>query len=517
MSKDSDHPTAGPPEDADENLRRLLELQLVKIRCEASAARLDAQAAEIELMMRKMRGTQPTNKSTEPRFEGPKHVIHRVDTAQSQPMSAPKRFSTWDEVHAAQQRFKSVAFRSPSPAPISLTPISPTPISPTPFTRFDSAGHAVPRPRFLDLDSGESTEAPLPEVDEDVCTERPGVEADPEPKKRFIGEETSAPLASVDLEDVQIDEDDDEAEHASKRRRPSAIVFSAVMHVVALLVLAGIGLKTHTPKDQVALSASATSASETAIENFEIETSEAVPETEVADPMASDTEFEISPIGELAVTQFSPDAAPTAPTSMASLSSSASSAASAMSMKSVSNKKMEFCGVEGGGNHFVYLVDSSGSMHEAFDSAIEALLGSIDLLTPDQRFYVIVYDKKPDYMRLSDPNVDEPRSVFATDENKQALKRWVRRVTRDLGWAPYEPVKFALEMRPDVIFLLSDGEFTQKFEDMLAEENVVTNLFGDSKPISIIHTIAYHSKVGESGMKRIAKQHGGQFRYVPKP
>ena len=172
---------------------------------------------------------------------------------------------------------------------------------------------------------------------------------------------------------------------------------------------------------------------------------------------------------------------------------------------------MQFCGVEGGGNHFVYMVDSSKSMGEAFESARRELLASIDLLKPDQRFYVVFFDADPDYMRLSDSNTDEPRSVNATPQNKAALRRWARRVKQDFGRAPKDPIKFVLTLKPDAIFLLSDGEFPQSFEDFVKEENRVENLFGDSHPISIVHTIGYYSKEGESRMRRIAKQYNGQY------
>ena len=55
------------------------------------------------------------------------------------------------------------------------------------------------------------------------------------------------------------------------------------------------------------------------------------------------------------------------------------------------------------------------------------------------------------------------------------------RIEMDRGRAPYEALRFALQLRPDVIFLLSDGEFPQGIEDLLREENKVENLFGNSK------------------------------------
>ncbi len=297
---------------------------------------------------------------------------------------------------------------------------------------------------------------------------------------------------------------------------PPPWLVSAVVHVGVLFLLAAIGLQTQRPRDQVALSASAAESNEVSMETIEIDSSQ--PETEPTEPTPSETEYELSPVGELAATDFAPDAlsAPPAP-ALSAMTSSQLSSAAALSLKSDSNAKIQFCGVEGGGNHFVYLVDSSGSMGQGFESARAELLASIQVLKPDQRFYVVFFDAESDYMRLSNADTDEPRSVNATPANKAALKRWAMRISMDRGRAPYEPLRFALGLKPDVIFLLSDGEFPQGIEDLLREENKVENLFGESHPISIVHTISYHSQEGESRMRRIAEQNKGQYRYIPQP
>ncbi|TWU49132.1 vWA domain-containing protein [Rubripirellula reticaptiva] len=510
---------------SNDEIRRMLELQLAKIRGEASAARLEARAAEIELMIQRLRQNQPTGDASVP--AAAPASIRRIDSPDLQ-VSTPRRFESWNAVRAARgQSIASAMSHSagslqsdspivPAASDVVTPPVLPSPPrdkrepnrqpeSSSPIVRYDAGSASVRRPRFLASDQDE--------VETNV---------DDQPAELpFVVDAESRPAlgASLDASPVLIEEDDDDArEDETQRRRPAAFLVSAVVHVVVLILLAGIGFSTHVPKDQVALSASAASANEESVETFEIKTSESMPEVEVTEPVPSETEYELSPIGELAATKFSPNAPAAPPTAMAAvMSSSSTSAASAMSMKSVSNKKMEFCGVEGGGNHFVYLVDSSGSMGDGFESARAALLASIDLLTPEQRFYVVFFDANPDYMRLSNANQDEPRSVFATAENKAALRRWAMRITEDRGKAPYDPLRFALKLRPDVIFLLSDGEFPQGIEDLLKEENKVTNLFGESNPISIVHTIAYYSEVGESRMQRIAKQNQGQYRYVPKP
>jgi len=120
-------------------------------------------------------------------------------------------------------------------------------------------------------------------------------------------------------------------------------------------------------------------------------------------------------------------------------------------------------------------------------------------------------------MCVSHPTEPDEYSVMASPKNKQAVRRWAMSVGLERGAPPDEALEFALKLRPDVIFLLSDGEFPQRIEDMMAEKNSVSNLFGDSGPISILHTIGYHSRDGETRMRRLAEANGGQYRYIPSP
>ncbi len=305
---------------------------------------------------------------------------------------------------------------------------------------------------------------------------------------------------------------------APPQRRSTAVVTSAIVHLILLLCLAGFTLNTVMPKDQIALAASASESTEETIQTFEIETAQ--PENVTSETAPDETAIELDPLGEMAVVEVHADAigAMSPPTTPSFSRGTAALSAAVKARGSDSNSKMQFCGVEGGGNHFVYLVDSSGSMGDAFISARRALLDSINMLNPEQRFYVIFFDAECDYMRITRADQDESRSVQATPANKQRLRSWAMRVEMDRGKAPYEPLEYALQkLKPDVIFLLSDGEFPQRIEDLLQTENKVTNLFGETKPISIIHTISYYSREGESRMRRIAENNFGQYRHIPKP
>lgn len=318
---------------------------------------------------------------------------------------------------------------------------------------------------------------------------------------------------------------DDKRQDARPRRRirPASWVVSTLAHVAVLILF---GIMTHAskgPKDQLAFTASAAESSEESMETFEIQSSE----PQESEPTIPETAYDVSAIGTMAVAEVTIDIPePMAAMSTAELLSSSSSSSSRSMMKSLksdSKTNIQFCGVDGGGNHFVYLVDSSGSMQDGFQSARTELLASIDQLKADQRFYVVFFDEDSEYMRIRDPNADEPASVAATAENKQRLRKWAMMVQMNRGKAPYEVLPFALSLRPDVIFLLSDGEFPARIGDILREQNHQENLFGDSGPISIVHTIRYHGIEGETGrqaeetMMKIAKENGGQYRYVPKP
>ena len=560
--------------------RRLLELELAKVRSEALAARLEARAAELELAIRQMAFGSPlpvaqTPTSQSPAAQSPatqlaentnasKPVIRKQAAGDSHPISessrqdlatptrrprvfvandaengdgetqtptkssAPQvtsRFQSWDALRAASGL---VPAKQPATSNGQSNDTKPS------VHRIDSAATLPAAPHF---DGPKKADDKEDDVDKENDQSNPTSQEvvtrrfDPAPKKQRKSSPVIAATATALLddpdseskyddatsEDVEIESDHiDEEDVQRGRRKPAAWLLSTAAHVAILLLLAACTLTSRTPKDQVALTASVSDPTEEVMETFEFESTEPVSET--TQPTESEVEYDISPIGEMSVAEMSPDAAPAPPTPNISdmLNPSQMSAAS-MSLKPKSETVTKFCGVEGGGNHFVYLVDSSGSMGTAFESARAELLRAVDSLKPDQRFYVVFFDAESDYMRLSDPAVDESGSVKATAENKQALRRWAMRISKDRGRAPYDPLKFALKLRPDVIFLLSDGEFPQGIEDLLAENNKIDNLFGDEGLISIVHTIGYHSREGESRMKRIAAQNQGQYRHVPKP
>ncbi len=532
---------------------REIELELIRVRAAAEAARLEARAAELELLLRRIASGNDVDMSAALFTSTPRQTEYcqteysNHTPASEQRRDAPRPDGWSSRISRMQSRGQSSL--APNPNASGAAPADPVArfheqVEQRLWQRSDAASTSrPPAPHFLHFPESIVSKEDKPEVlDHAPITELKGApvllnKRHPGPidelAKSSKPTENTSPTESpaqkprkpsVLLPAIKSIDGDDESLEPKRRFRPASFFVSTLAHVVVLILLGAATLATKQPKDQMAFTSSATESSEETMETFAIESNEPMDES---DPVPTETAYEISTVGTMAITEVSMELppAPAPPTTSDLLSSSSSSlSSSAMkSLKSDSNMKSQFCGVDGGGSHFVYLVDSSGSMRDGFQSARTELLASIDQLKPDQRFYVVFFDEEPDYMRISDPRVDESASVMATAENKRRLRTWAMNVEMNKGKAPYEILPFALLLRPDVIFLLSDGEFPVKIEEILREKNRQENLFGESGPISIVHTIRYHGIEGDTGRKaeetmiKIAKENGGQYRHVPKP
>ncbi len=403
--------------------------------------------------------------------------------------------------------------------------------------RVDAASEPVKRPGMMDSPAMERS-VPERSADRQAASEL-------SPKKRVVGNENTAGFAVEERTKVakpSVLSDGRRpltpqkpipipvsiaavaaGEEKPKRWRPAGWLISTTAHVAGLLALGLLSLANPKPKDQLAFTASVSEASETAVESFTIESAEEMPE--VTEPTMAETAADVSDLGTLRMVDLSLDSPTVAAPPMPAMSGDTSSKSMKLAkaaFKGDTLSKVQFAGLDGGGNHFVYLVDSSNSMKK-FNDARSELLRSIDSLKPEQRFYVVFYDESPKYMRVANPSQDEPASVYATPENKQRFRRWAMAVQQARGQSPPEVLKFAFKLRPDVIFLLSDGEFTAQTETVIRENNFQENLFGESGPISIIHTIRYpgvsttEGRQAETQMQRIAAENGGQYRNVEIP
>ncbi len=491
--------------------RLQLELRRVRSRAtaarlEATVARLEARAAELQWLIDRATGQPPQTEPPQqtPPPESPRAASPPAETTPAQTPAEPPaaentatentvaentatRLDSWEPLAAAARRRRRAAPAQGNEIPQSQhAPRASAPPQAAAARPANPAGGQTARHRSSTRTSRPTKRSPLPSPPANL----PPVSQAPGPAPR------------------------------QTRKKPAAWIVSMAIHVAALLLLGGLTLSVQRPQDQIAFTASAAPSREPqSLQTLQIESP-----IEATDTNRSETTERPVELNPLAAVPLPP------PGELPSLPSEVAAAAvppldnllepndMLAALTTDHQSTTRFCGVEGGGNHFVYIVDSSQSMKNGrFDSARRELLQAIDSLQPQQRFYIIFYDIHLDRMCVSHPTQPDQFSVLATDENKRRARRWAMSVQLEQGAPPDKALSFALDLRPDVIFLLSDGEFPQRIEDLMAQRNRIHNLFGDAGPISILHTIGYHSRDGETRMRRLAAANGGQYRYIPAP
>lgn len=180
----------------------------------------------------------------------------------------------------------------------------------------------------------------------------------------------------------------------------------------------------------------------------------------------------------------------------------------------------EFFGVKAKGRRFVFIVDASGSMQgEKFIHAKEELMYAVRRLDKSQSFYVIFFNSGTYRMFEDNDTPPEERPIAASTANIRRLAQWLKGVEAQTQTNPLQAVQHALEVRPDAIYILSDGEFTDggMTEQFLATENILDDPVDGPRPRVVIHTIGFYSKAGEPALQAIAKAYGGVYRFIGAP
>jgi hypothetical protein len=157
----------------------------------------------------------------------------------------------------------------------------------------------------------------------------------------------------------------------------------------------------------------------------------------------------------------------------------------------------------------VFVVDRSGSMTDSIDYVRFELKRSIGKLGEEKEFHVIFYS--------SGPPVEMPtrRLVNATDRNKQLAFEFIDGVIPQGETDPSKALERAFEVKPELIYLLTDGEFDK------ATVGLLKRLNRDQK--ITVHTIGFWSwrsrqdsdpPSGEEVMKIMADQNGGNYKAI---
>jgi hypothetical protein len=164
-------------------------------------------------------------------------------------------------------------------------------------------------------------------------------------------------------------------------------------------------------------------------------------------------------------------------------------------------RQASYFGIRAQGQFFVYVVDCSGSMvdEDRLARAKEELRRSVAALQPPQRFLVIFYNDEPIPMPGG-----LPRSAGLSA--REQFLAWLRLIEPDGGTDPMGAIGNALSLRPDAVFLLSDGEFPEGTVEAIARKNPRK---------TPIHCIDLSGGAAGDQLQRIARDSGG--RYAPRP
>jgi hypothetical protein len=304
--------------------------------------------------------------------------------------------------------------------------------------------------------------------------------------------------------------------------RYRGVVISALAHFFLILAL---GLVTiHVPLGQGILEFQASADSQSTLESLDmvepLQTSEPM---EVVDSQS--TLF--SPSLENAL----PDMQPVDSTQLGDLTAVDSSNDSAASMmtqlrqEQVQQLAVNFYGASATGNCFCFLIDGSATMRGApWEAARAELIRTLQTLSENQRFYVIFYHRLVN--RIPDPNSGMPATMalYASRENLQHAFRWLQtqRVEATIpGGNQTTVLQAAIELEPDAIFYLTDGQMSDSVQrnvlQLLRRLNRVTDVVEGEVVRIPVNTIAFHSAEGVEIMQRIAVENRGQSTFVPPP
>ncbi|MGB2755197.1 MAG: VWA domain-containing protein [Phycisphaerae bacterium] len=148
----------------------------------------------------------------------------------------------------------------------------------------------------------------------------------------------------------------------------------------------------------------------------------------------------------------------------------------------------------------VYVVDRSGSMTDSIDYVKEELKRSIGELPEEKEFHVLFYS--------SGPCVEMPtrRLVDATERNKQFAYEFIDGIIAQGETDPSDALRRAFAVHPEVLYLLTDGEFDRAIVGLVQDLNAGGRVR--------VHTIGFLYRPGEKVLKQIAAENGGNYKFV---
>jgi hypothetical protein len=170
--------------------------------------------------------------------------------------------------------------------------------------------------------------------------------------------------------------------------------------------------------------------------------------------------------------------------------------------------KMTLFGRAGVGRSFVFLIDRSKSMGSQGLGAIAAaqreLVRELGHLKPDHRFQIIAYNQG--LMMFNRRGM-----VEASERNRQRADEFLTTVVAAGGTEHEPPLSIALRIKPDVIFVLTDGgdpPLSGPEIELLSREN------DGHTAIHCVHFGSGPLQEQDNFLRRLAARNGGGYAYI---
>jgi von Willebrand factor type A domain len=169
--------------------------------------------------------------------------------------------------------------------------------------------------------------------------------------------------------------------------------------------------------------------------------------------------------------------------------------------------KASFFGVGSTGRRIVFVVDASNSMNHPYAGEAKTRFGQLKLelaksilgLTEEQQFFIVFFNEHPIPMPADGME-------HAYPQNQQRFLEWVAQVPASGLTDPRPALAIAMNLRPDTVFLLTDGTFPRDVQGDLGE--IRQSAFE-------LNTIVIGDPKAEKSLKPLATRNGGRFAFIP--
>ena len=171
-------------------------------------------------------------------------------------------------------------------------------------------------------------------------------------------------------------------------------------------------------------------------------------------------------------------------------------------------------GAQGTGNKFVYVFDRSASTdgYQGRPLAAEKreLIASLNDLDDIHQFQIVFYNEQSTVFNPDAPQ--PPKMLFGEASTKRLAQNFVRGIIAAGGTRHSAALRLALNMKPDVIFFLTDaGDPVMTASEM---EEVRQRNMRTGATINVIEFGSGPNPGGENFLVRLARQNSGQYVYV---